>query len=48
MGVEGIYMRVLLDTGAQVTLLYRDLYDRPLKHLPLQKLDNLEFWDSGT
>lgn len=41
-------MRVLLNTGAQVTVLYRDFYDRHLKHLPLQKLDNLEFWAIGT
>lgn len=25
--MEGIYTKVILDTRAQVTLLYRDLYD---------------------
>lgn len=46
--VEGIYTKALLDTGAQVTLLYRDFYDRHLKHLPLQKLEELEIWGIGT
>ena len=46
--VEGIYTKALLDTGAQVTLLYRDFYDRHLKHLPLQKLEELEIWGLGT
>ncbi|XP_077327937.1 NACHT, LRR and PYD domains-containing protein 10-like [Lithobates pipiens] len=45
--IEGIYTKALLDTGAQVTLLYRDFYDKHLKHLhlkhlPLQKLEELE------
>lgn len=40
--VEGIYTRGLLDTGAQMTLLYRDFYDKYLKHLPLQKLEELQ------
>ena len=46
--VEGIYTKALLDTGAQVTLLYRDFYDRHLKHLPLQRLEDLEIWGIGT
>ncbi|CAI9613085.1 unnamed protein product, partial [Staurois parvus] len=46
--VEGIYTKALLDTGAQVTLLYRDFYDKHLKHLPLQKLEELEIWGIGT
>lgn len=33
---------------AQVTLLYRDLYNKHLKHLPLQKLDELKIWGIGT
>lgn len=33
--VEGIYTRALLDTGAQVTLLYGDFYDKYLSHIPL-------------
>lgn len=40
--VEGIYTRVLLDIGAQVTLLYRDFYDKHLKHIFLCKLEELE------
>ncbi|XP_068118921.1 uncharacterized protein [Hyperolius riggenbachi] len=42
--VEGIYTKALLDSGAQVTLLYKDFYDKHLKHLPLQKLEDLEIW----
>lgn len=46
--MEGIYTRALLDTGAQVTLLYRDFYDKYLQHLPLCKLEELEIWGIGT
>lgn len=46
--VEGIYTQALLDTGAQVTLLYRDFYHKYLKHIPLCKLDKLEIWGIGT
>ncbi|XP_040195295.1 uncharacterized protein LOC120928256 [Rana temporaria] len=46
--VEGIYTKALLDTGAQVTLLYRDFYEKHLRHLPLQKLEELEIWGLGT
>lgn len=46
--VEGIYRQALLDTGAQVTLLYKDLYHKYLKNIPLCKLDELEIWVIGT
>lgn len=46
--VEGIYAKALLDTGAQVTLLYKDFNEKHLKHLPLQKLEELEIWGLGT
>lgn len=32
----------MLDSGSQVTILYRSFYDTYLKHLPLQPLENLE------
>uniref|UniRef100_A0A8C5LMT5 ribonuclease H n=1 Tax=Leptobrachium leishanense TaxID=445787 RepID=A0A8C5LMT5_9ANUR len=46
--VEGVYTKALLDSGAQVTLIYRDFYERHLKHIPLQKLKDLEIWGIGT
>lgn len=46
--VEGTYTRELLDTWAQVTLLYRDFYDKYLKHIPLCKLEELEICGIGT
>lgn len=42
--IEGIYAKALLDSGSQVTILYRSFYTRYLKHLPLQPLENLEIW----
>lgn len=42
--VEGIYAKALLDSGSQVTLLYRSFYDKYLKHLPLTPIENLEVW----
>lgn len=42
--IEGVYTRALLDTGAQVTLLYWDFYDKHLSHISLQKLEELEIW----
>ena len=42
--IEGIYGRAVLDTGSQVTLLYRSFYDRYLKHLPLIPFSALEIW----
>lgn len=45
--VEGIYTKALLNTGAQVTLLYQDFYNKPLKHIPLRKLEELEIWGIG-
>lgn len=46
--VEGIYPRALLETGAQVPLLYRDFYDKYLQHIPLRKLEELKIWEIGT
>lgn len=42
--IEGIYSKALLDSGSQVTLLYRSFYDTYLKHLDLQPVENLEIW----
>ncbi len=42
--VEGIYAKALLDSGSQVTLLYRSFYEKYLKHLPLIPIENLEIW----
>lgn len=42
--IEGIYARALLDSGSQITILYRSFYDTYLKHLPLQPLQELEIW----
>lgn len=46
--VEGIYTRALLNSGVQVTLLYRDFYDKYLNHIPLRKLEELAIWGIGT
>lgn len=45
---EGVYTKALLDTGAQVTLLYRDFYDKHLGHIPIRKLEELEIWGIET
>lgn len=42
--MEGIYAKALLDSGSQVTLLYRSLYDKYLKHVPLTPVEHLEIW----
>ncbi len=42
--IEGIYAKALLDSGSQVTLLYRSFYDTYLKHLDLQPVENLMIW----
>lgn len=42
--IEGIYAKAILDTGSQVTLLYRSFYDRYLTHLPLTSIDALQIW----
>ncbi len=42
--VDGIYAKALLDSGSQVTLLYRSFYEKYLKHLPLIPIENLEIW----
>lgn len=39
---EGVYTKALLNTGAQVTLLYRDFYDKHLSHIPIRSLEELE------
>lgn len=41
---EGIYAKAILDTGSQVTLLYRSFYDRYLTHLPLTPISALQIW----
>lgn len=40
--IEGIYAKALLDSGSQITLLYRSFYDKYLTHLPLIPIGNLE------
>lgn len=42
--IEGIYAKAILDTGSQVTLLYRSFYDRYLTHLPLTPISVLQIW----
>lgn len=42
--IEGVYAKALLDSGSQVTILYRSFYNTYLKHLPLQSVENLEIW----
>ncbi|KAL7824891.1 hypothetical protein SRHO_G00343510 [Serrasalmus rhombeus] len=42
--IEGIYTKAILDTGSQVTLLYRSFYDRYLTHLPLTPISVLQVW----
>lgn len=42
--IEGVYAKALLDSGSQVTILYRSFYDVYLKHLPLLPVENLEIW----
>uniref|UniRef100_A0A674CT74 Gypsy retrotransposon integrase-like protein 1 n=1 Tax=Salmo trutta TaxID=8032 RepID=A0A674CT74_SALTR len=42
--IEGIYAKALLDSGSQITLLYRSFYDKYLTHLPLIPIGNLEIW----
>lgn len=42
--IEGIYAKAILDTGSQVTLLYRSFYDRYLTHLPLTPISALQIW----
>lgn len=46
--VDRIYTKALLDTGAQVILLYRDFCDKHLKHILLCQLEELEIWGIGT
>lgn len=43
---EGIYTKAILDTGSQVTLLYRSFYDRYLMHLPLTPNSALQIMGS--
>lgn len=42
--IEGIYSKAVLDSGSQVTLLYRSFYDRYLTHLPLTSISTLQIW----
>uniref|UniRef100_A0A9J8DAD9 Paraneoplastic antigen Ma-like C-terminal domain-containing protein n=1 Tax=Cyprinus carpio carpio TaxID=630221 RepID=A0A9J8DAD9_CYPCA len=42
--IEVIYVKALLDSESQVTLLYRSFYDKYLKHLPLTPIECLEIW----
>lgn len=42
--IEGIYAKAVLDTGSQVTLLYRSFYNRYLTHLPLTPISALQIW----
>lgn len=42
--IEGVYTKALLDSGSQVTILYRSFYQTYLKHLPIQPVENLEIW----
>lgn len=42
--IEGIYSKAILDSGSQVTLLYRSFYDRYLTHLPLTSISTLQIW----
>ena len=42
--IEGVYTRALLDSGSQVTILYRSFYNTYLKHLVIQPVENLEIW----
>ncbi len=42
--IEGVYAKALLDSGSQVTILYRNFYHTHLKHLPLKPVQNLEIW----
>lgn len=42
--IEGVYAKALLDSGSQVTILYRSFYNTYLKHLAVQPVENLEIW----
>ncbi|XP_059819440.1 uncharacterized protein LOC132390922 [Hypanus sabinus] len=42
--IEGVYAKAVLDTGSQVTLLYRSFYNQHLKHLPVTPFDALQIW----
>lgn len=42
--IEGVNAKALLDSGSQVTILYRNFYHTHLKHLPLKPVENLEIW----
>lgn len=41
---EGINTKALLDSWAQLTLLYHKFCEKHLKHVPMRKLEDLEFW----
>jgi len=42
--IEGIYSKAIIDSGSQVTLLYRSFYDKYLTHLPLTSINTLQIW----
>jgi hypothetical protein len=42
--IKCIYAKALLDSGSQITLLYRSFYDKYLTHLPSIPIGNLEIW----
>uniref|UniRef100_A0A8C5PGB1 CCHC-type domain-containing protein n=1 Tax=Leptobrachium leishanense TaxID=445787 RepID=A0A8C5PGB1_9ANUR len=46
--IEGIYASALLDTGSQVTIIYRDFYDHHLSHIPLEPAGELQLWGVGS
>uniref|UniRef100_A0A8C5Q2D4 ribonuclease H n=1 Tax=Leptobrachium leishanense TaxID=445787 RepID=A0A8C5Q2D4_9ANUR len=45
--INGIYASALLDTGSQVTIVYRSFYDQHLKHLPLLPTEEMQLWGMG-
>ncbi|XP_072135866.1 uncharacterized protein [Mobula birostris] len=42
--IQGIFANAIVDTGSQVTLLYRSFYNKYLKHLPVTPFNALEIW----
>ncbi|CAH2299808.1 hypothetical protein XENTR_v90016230mg [Pelobates cultripes] len=46
--VEGIHASALLDTGSQVTIIYRDFYERHLKHIPMEPAGEFQLWGVGS
>ncbi|CAH2330664.1 hypothetical protein XENTR_v90016230mg, partial [Pelobates cultripes] len=46
--VEGIHASALLDTGSQVTIIYRDFYERNLKHIPMEPAGEFQLRGVGS